>query len=559
MSHEGPSDRAKGLDGYVPFPDERAGEYVEEGYWRNLRFHDVLDEAAAERPEATAVVDPYREVTYDELAANSRRLAAFLSEELDLEPLDRVGFQLPNRAEFVEAFFACSRVGAVPVMLLPRHRRAEVEHVLETTDAKVYLTLASDEGFDFVELGDAVADILPSLDHRIAVGDGRSVPDGWHAFDDVTSDAGYDEYRDEVAAIDVNPCDPGVFLLSGGTTGMPKAIPRTHNDYVFQWEHMAKAVGVEADWTGFASVPLAHNASLVCVAGPSIWRGATLALEPELKPEPLMDLIERTDGSFSLPIPTQLIDVLEHPNRDEYDLTSLKVLISGGQKVPPRVVYDSVEAWDVDFCNIFGMAEGPIIVTRPEQDVDVQARTVGYPLHPEADDVRLVDQADRSTEVPWGEKGELSVRGPGCFTGYFRNPEENRENFADGRFFTEDVMRQREDGNYEVHGRLKDMIIRGGENIYTPGVEDAVLEHPTLEQVSIVGKPDERLGERPYAFVKLIEGADDLTVEELSDWLDERGVAIYKHPEFVEVVKSFPRTEVEKIDKQTLRERVGRD
>jgi non-ribosomal peptide synthetase component E (peptide arylation enzyme) len=269
-----------------------------------------------------------------------------------------------------------------------------------------------------------------------------------------------------------------------------------------------------------------------------------------------MQLIEETGGSYSLPVPTQLVDILEHPDREQYDLSSLEVLISGGQKVPPRVVYDLVEEYGLGFCNIFGMAEGPLICTRPEDDVDTQANTVGRPIAPEADEIRIVDTT-REHEVDRGETGELSVRGPGYFTGYFRNEEENEENFdEDGWFYTEDVLSLDEDGNYRVHGRIKDTIIRGGENIYAPDLEDVIIEHEKIENVAVVGMPDERLGERPAAVVELREGVEEMALDELSAFLDERGIAVFKRPERLETVENLPRTEVGKIAKNTLKERL---
>ncbi len=257
-----------------------------------------------------------------------------------------------------------------------------------------------------------------------------------------------------------------------------------------------------------------------------------------------MEFIERVGGSYTLPMPTQILDILDHPEVDEYNLSSLEVLVSGGQKVPPAVVERSVERWGVGFCNIFGMAEGPLICSRPEDDLEIQAHTVGRPIAPEADEVRIVD-TDREEEIDNGEAGELAVRGPGFFTGYFRNEEENDENFSeDGWFFTEDVLARRPDGNLEVYGRIKDTIIRGGENIYAPGVEDELIEHPKIANAAVVGVPDDRLGERPAAVVELADGADNISLGEISSFLDDRGMAVFKRPERLAILPSLPRTEV---------------
>ncbi|WP_435317045.1 (2,3-dihydroxybenzoyl)adenylate synthase [Haloarchaeobius sp. TZWSO28] len=541
------------IDGYVPFPDERCEQYLADGYWQNLTFHDVLDRVADQQPDRTAVIGPLRELTYGELQTRTQHLARRLVDDLGLEEGDMVVFQLPNCSEFIEAFFACSRVGVVPVMLLPRHRQAEATHVTNLTDAKAILT-AGDRyqmGFDHIGLIEDIEDDCETLEHKIAISD-ADVPEGWVAFDSLCEPSD----SEVLGSFEVNPCNPGVMLLSGGTTGMPKGIPRTHNDYVFQWEYMAEVSEVEDDWVAFPSVPIGHNASLNCIVGASFWAGATVAVEPNLKPESLMALIEAVGGNYTLPIPTQLIDILEHPNLEEYDLSSLEVVVSGGQKVRPKAVYEFVERWGVGFENIFGMAEGPLICTRPDDDIDVQAHTVGRPIAPDADEVRIVDER-RESDAPAGEAGELCVRGPGFFTGYFRHEEENAENFDDqGWFYTEDVLKLNEEGNYEVFGRMKDTIIRGGENIYAPGIEDVIIEHESVQNVAVIGMPDERLGERPCAFVELEPGIDEFTLEELSSFLEDQGIAVFKHPERLEVVREIPRTEVGKIAKISLEEQI---
>ena len=185
----------------------------------------------------------------------------------------------------------------------------------------------------------------------------------------------------------------------------------------------------------------------------------------------------------------------------------------------------------------------------------MQAETVGRPIAPGQNEYRIVDE-NREEEVPTGTPGELAARGPGIVPGYFRNAEENAENVdGDGWFYTEDILERGGDGNFRVHGRKKDTIIRGGENIYAPGIENVLIEHPAGENVAVVGKPDDRLGERPFAFVKLVEGVDTISLEELNGLLDEEGMAVFKRPEGVAIVDEFPRTSVEKISKKDLLDR----
>lgn len=547
------------LAGYVPFPEDRKTTYIEAGYWEGLTFHETLDKWASETPNKTAVVGPQREVTYAELAESTRQIAACLAGEMGLQPNERVVFQLPNCIEFLEALFACSRIGVIPVMLLPRHREAEAQHVVDLTDARAYITDHDryPNDFDFTGLAKQVQSDHSSLAHLIATtAENTESISGCVTFGSVRDERWTESHQTVVEETDVDPTGIGVLLLSGGTTGLPKAIPRTHDDYVFQWKTMAKVAGVKRDWVAFPSVPIGHNASLNCIVGATLWQGGTIAVEPVLKPKDLMEFIERVGGNYTLPMPTQILDILDHPDLANYDLSSLEVLVSGGQKVPPTAVKQSVERWNVGFCNIFGMAEGPLICTRPDDSVDIQAHTVGRPIAPEAAELRVVD-SDREQEVATGEAGELAVRGPGYFTGYFRNEEENTENFSeDGWFFTEDVLAERADGNYEVYGRIKDTIIRGGENIYAPGVEDEIIEHPKIANVAVVAMPDDRLGERPAAVVELSENANDITLEEIVSFLDERGVAVFKRPERLAILPSLPRTEVGKVRKKALEDRI---
>lgn len=548
------SPQAKQLEGFDPIPDERARAYVDAGYWRNLRFHDIVDHHAQHQGDVIAAIDHQREVSYSELRARSERIAAGLL-ELGFEHLDRVLFQISNRLEFLEGLIACSRIGVIPVMLLPRHRYQEVAHVAEITEAVGMVTIASERGFDFIELAEDVHDEVDSLSHRIAIADQHDLPEEWVKFSDLNQG---DQQLIPERSRRVNPFDPGFFLLSGGTTGLPKVIPRTHNDHIYQWEWFAREMKIKSGWTGFICLPAAHNAPLVSTIGTGLWRGNTLAFEPNLKVEPLMELIARVGGNWSLPMTAQLVDILDHPDIDSFDLSSLELLISGGQKVPPQLAYDVEEALDIEFINLFGMTEGPLIGTRPGDDPEQKAHTIGYPLVPHADEVKLVQLSDRSSEVSRGERGELAVRGPGCFSGYFRNSKENAEGFDDeGWFYAEDILRQRDDGYYEVMGRLKDMIIRGGENILAPGIEGELANHPSIQHAALVGKPDDRLGERPYAFIELVEDAEEpVTVESLSKWLSDRGVAVFKHPEFIEIVNELPRTGAEKINKAPLREQL---
>jgi non-ribosomal peptide synthetase component E (peptide arylation enzyme) len=540
------------LDGYDPFSDDRIRQYQDAGHWRNLTLHDVADRAADRTPDEPAVTGPKRRLPYGDLVARSRRIAAGLR-ALGIGPDDLVTIQLPNCIEFVEVFLACSRVGAAPALVLPRHREREVRHIVDLTDSRAIITDAGryDTGFDYADLVDDVVDDYDHLDHRIGVtADGTAPPSGWQDLTALRSEGAAAVDRPDAGTVTtdpaetaVNPCNPGLLMLSGGTSGLPKAIPRTHNDYVYLWEHIAEAMGVESDWSLVAGLPVPHSFAFGYVLGPALWTGAEMVVEPTLKPRRLANTIDRVDGDLTTLIPKQLIDLLDADDR----LSSLRVVCSGGQKVPPEVTRRVVDQWDAGFCHVFGMGEGAQIITRPDDPVEVQATTVGRPVGP-GDEIRIVDEDE--TDLPQGELGELVVRGPGVFTGYLRNPEANAEDFdEDGWFYTGDVFARRPDGNYEVYGRLDDTINRAGETIYAAAVEDAVIEHPAVAKAAAVGVSDPELGERVGVVVELADGVENLTVGELQEFFAEQGHAVSRRPERLETLDSLPETQVGKIDR----------
>ncbi len=272
-----------------------------------------------------------------------------------------------------------------------------------------------------------------------------------------------------------------------------------------------------------------------------------------MRPEDHFRLIEKHRITFMLLIPVQITSWMEAMEvMKKYDLGSLKVLISGAQKVKPELVKWCLEKVGVNFQNCFGMAEGPTIYTRWDDPVEAHKNTIGKPIiiHPTVE-MKIVN--DRNEEVERGEIGEMIMKGPMTFKGYFRNPQENAHVFDEKGFFhSGDLMSQRPDGRFVVEGRKKDMIIRGGENIYPESVEIMLMKHPKVLNAAVIGMPDAKLGERLCAFVQLRE-TEVLTHEHLRQYMTEQGFAVFQWPERLEVVQGWPLTAVNKIDKRRLR------
>jgi non-ribosomal peptide synthetase component E (peptide arylation enzyme) len=282
--------------------------------------------------------------------------------------------------------------------------------------------------------------------------------------------------------------------------------------------------------------------------------GGSVAMCPSTDPEKVFEVIEQHKGTFLAVSPALLIMLLNSPHKDKYDLSSLRFLCAGGQKMLPELVDRTRATWSsVTPGHAFGMAEGLINLTRPDDPQDVIRETQGRPISP-ADEIKVVDDAGQ--EVPPGEVGELLTRGPYTIRGYYKAPEHNRAAFTpDGFYRTGDMVRLHPSGNLVVEGRRKDMINRGGEKISAEEVENLVLCHDSVHMAAVVAMPDPVLGERSCAFVIPRPGRT-LTLEELTGFLIEKKIAKFKLPERLEIVQSFPLTGVGKVSKKDLREQI---
>jgi 2,3-dihydroxybenzoate-AMP ligase len=272
-----------------------------------------------------------------------------------------------------------------------------------------------------------------------------------------------------------------------------------------------------------------------------------------MRPKEQFELIQKWRITYAPLVPVQLSYWMEAKElMKQYDLSSFKMISVGAQKVKPEQARWCIEEFGVSFNTSFGMAEGPFIATRPESPKDAQMYTIGRPIIIDPDvQIKIVD--DKNREVKIGEIGEMISKGPLTFKGYFRNEEENKKAFDDQGFFhSGDLMSLREDGRFVVEGRKKDMIIRGGENVYPEPVEDILVRHKKVAYAAVVGMPDPSLGERLCAFVQPIEG-QSFSFEEMKEYLIKEGIAIFQWPERLEIVKGWPLTGMNKINKRFLR------
>ena len=530
-------------EGTVPWPEEFVRRYVAAGYWQGRPLDALLHEAADRRPDHVALVDGQIRLRYAELLIRADAAAARLA-GLGLQPGDRVVMQLPNGWEFVVLTLACLRAGIVPVMALPAHRHAELAYLAAHAEAAAIAVPDRLRDFDHQALAAQLAAEVEPLRHVLVAGD---QVDPAHA---------------DLGAL----CAPGpawtgphpdsravaVFLLSGGTTGLPKLIARTHDDYAYNARASAELCGFDAATVYLVSLPAGHNFPLACpgILGTLLAGGRVVMLG---SPEPwrAFAAIAAEGVTHTAVVPAVAGRWLAHAaGHGAGQLRTLRLLQVGGARLADELARKVRPVLGAQLQQVFGMAEGLLNYTRLDDPEEVICTTQGRPLSPD-DEVRLVDPLD--CDVPDGEPGSLLTRGPYTPRGYYRAEEHNKRAFTpDGWYRSGDICRRTPQGNLVVQGRDKDMINRGGEKISAEEVENLLYQLPAVMEVAAVAMPDPELGERVCVYVVPRAGAT-VNLEEIRAAMNAAGVARYKLPEHLVVVDELPTTKVGKIDKKALR------
>ena len=546
----------------VPYPPEFARRYREAGLWGTRTIAEEFHAVAAAHPDRLAVVGPagplqeghlratpshggdppaVARLTYAELDAASDLLAAALVAR-GLEPGDPVLFQVTNRVETVVAWYGVLKAGLVPVCTLAAHRGHEIGEISRRVGAVAHLVEAGTRGVDLVAFAAEQQAGHPTLRHVLVLGE--PVPRA----DTASARTVVEEIQRGVDADDV-----AVFQLSGGTTGVPKVIPRLHAEYWYNAAEYARSWGWTPDTRVAHLIPVIHNAGIVCAVHAPHSVGACLVLGTADLDEslPLLAAAGATHvllghGHFGAP---------GHPAFHAVARTLEQVVLSGA-KVPPPL-FDGLERRGLWSAQLFGMGEGLFLTTRPGSPREARATTAGTPLSP-LDEVRVLAPGTED-EVPDGEVGELCCRGPYTLRGYLDAPGHNATAFtSDGFYRTGDLAAvHRIDGvrHVAIEGRIKDLINRGGEKISAEEVETLLLRHPRVRGAAVVAVPDPRLGERACAF--LVVDGQPLTLAEVQDHFAAHQVAKFKWPERVEHLTEIPRTLVGKVDKKRLVEAVS--
>ncbi|MDO8691136.1 MAG: AMP-binding protein [Dehalococcoidia bacterium] len=549
--------------------EELAGEYLAKGYWEGLTVSQALDRAVDAFPERLALVHGDQRITYKAMRLRAERLASgFLGK--GILPGDMVTVQMPNLPEFVYVHYALAKIGAITLPAIPLYRRKEMAHILDFSHSVGYVAPSNYGGFDYLKMLDEMRPNLPGLRHVFVVGE--PAPPGAHSIRDMLSGDEVDRAVHPYAEADraVHPYansadsslegpashdDIACLVITGGTTGHSKGVPRTHDELLCHARSWAKVMGVTPDSNFLVMVPLTHVFGLVEGLYAPLTAGATLILMDRFEAADALRLIQQERVTQTLTVPALIVSLIHYPRLEDFDTSSLKAIITGGGPCPEEVIHQARALLGCDIISQYGMSEGTISTTVLGDPPDVVSVTVGAP-HCEGSELKIVDDERRT--MAGGEQGELAFRGPTLFKGYFEDPAETSASFdMEGWFYTGDLCFQDEWGNLHIVGRKKDTIKRGGETIMPRELEELLFTHPKIMAAAVVGMPDARLGERVCAYV-VPNRDEEITLHEIVRFLKTKGVATFKLPERLELVDRLPITPPSKVQKNILKEDVAR-
>lgn len=539
----------------VPYGPERVARYLADGEWSDTPLAQRFREIAGRLGSRTAVIDREGTISYAELDRRTDQLAAGLLSD-GMEPGDPVLFQVWNGIPGVIAWYGVLKAGAIPVATLPAHRAHEIDHLAQVVGAVGHLVDDSRrERFDMIAFASERTAVSRSLRRLYTVNSERDGLAASRAIELLGNEIDLAKARKMVDAVQarIGPEDVAVYQLSGGTTGVPKVIPRLHGEYWNNALAWARALGRTEDSIVCHAGPFVHNAGISCgLHATHSVGGAILLPQPDRDPVLRMMAEHRVDdtifghGMFGWILSDEYAEAAAY----------LRTVILSGAKVP-EPVFARAEAFGARVGQTFGMGEGMFTLTPLDGPRNLRANTVGPPLTP-GDEVRIVAPATE-IEVADGEVGELVCRGWYTIPGYLGAPEHNAAAFtSDGFYRTGDLARiEVHDGRcyLSIEGRIKDLINRGGEKINAEELEALLIQHAEIDEVAVVAMPDPAFGERVCAYV--VTPRPDLGVPELCGHLERLGVAKYKWPERVELVGALPRTQVGKLDKRALRQDIG--
>ncbi len=510
----------------------------------DLALHEILRETASEHGAKVAIAFHDKRIMYSELDNFSDRFAASLA-SLGIKKGERVAVYLPNIPQFVIAYFGILKAGGIVTAISPLHREREVEHQLGDSGAETIVTLDS--------LYPVVANVWAAtkLKHAVttsieAFAPAMDLKPNLHSFQKLLAEGA------QIPKVEINPTeDLAALQYTGGTTGTAKGAMLTHFNLVANAVAFGTWIRGTADDTFLTALPLFHIYGMTTSMTVPISLGATMVLLPRFDTAGALATIQRHRITVFCGVPTMYAALLANPEVGKFDLTSVRVCISGASALPPQVQRGFMAATGGLLAEGYGLTEAsPVTHCSPVSKTALHVGSIGLPL-PDTD-ARIFDLETGTRMLKAGEMGELAVRGPQIMRGYWRNPEETTLVLRDDWLFTGDIAHMDSDGYFYVTDRRKDLIKVKDYSVYPREIEDVLYEHPAVRLCAVVGKPDKIAGEVPKAYVVLREGAQ-ATEEELRRFVDDK-VAPYKRIREVEIRKELPISSAGKVLKRALKE-----
>jgi long-chain acyl-CoA synthetase len=492
----------------------------------SLNLASIVTESADRAPDAVAVRLGGSQLTYAELDERSARVATLLREK-GLQQGDRVGVMLPNVLEFPIVYYGVLRAGGVVVPMNVLLKRREIGFYLEDSGAKLALAwhgFAEEAREGAAEAGAELVEVEPT------------------AFAELLDRC---EPTAELAATDAE--DTAVILYTSGTTGKPKGAELTHFNLSRNADVSSRTTSnIKQGDVVLGALPLFHSFGQTVSMNASLRVGATLTLLPKFDPGDALEIMQREGVTHFYGVPTMYGALLHHPGREEFDVSALRICITGGASMPVEVLRGFEEAFGCEVLEGYGLSETSPVASSNHPGRPRKPGSIGTPI--EDVEMKVVDEDDN--EVPQGEVGEIVIRGHNVMKGYWQRPEATAEAMRGGWFHSGDMARVDEDGYFFIVDRKKDLIIRGGYNVYPREVEEILYEHPKIREAAVLGVPHDEWGEEIGAAVVLHEG-ERLSSGEVSEYVKER-IAAYKYPRVVWFLDELPKGPTGKILKREI-------
>jgi acyl-CoA synthetase (AMP-forming)/AMP-acid ligase II len=536
------------IDAPRPPSAEDSQKYRANGWWTDQTFSQILETRGRESPDREAMSDARRRITYGQLWAEVQRFAEFLRRQ-GVQRGDVVTLQLPNRIEFPVVFFSLELIGAVANKISADFRAVEVEYILKFSKSKAYVCASRFKGFDFLAMIRELRPRLPELSLTICVDD-VDAPDVI-SFAKVVHDT---PEIDETNRVRMLPVDVMRMCFTSGTTGNPKGVLHCFNTTLCTCETFNRELAVTDKDVMLDYLPVGLNWGYMTLVQGAM-AGARVVLMERFSAEAALEIVEKERVTYIPTAPASIVAMLNSPEIAQRDLSSLRIVITGGASAAVETIKAFQAAVpSAKLIELYGMLEtGFHSFTRLTDDPLKVNGTVGHCV--DSMGLRIID--DDGNDVPFGGVGEIAAVGPSVHIGYLDNPAANRDSFTpDGWFRTGDLGQYAdEEGNVRIAGRKKEIINRGGKKYFPREIEELLYEHPAVVQVAIVGAPDPRLGEK-NCLCAIIKPGSSLTLEEVVSFLKGR-VADYKLPEALVIMSDFPMTPTGKIRRPELVKRVA--